>query len=413
MMTGIGLQRMDVLLISRCPPYPLYLGDRLIPYHLARQLSQRGYRIDLLAFYQQPEDLADIPYYERYFRHIQLIPEPARSPASLLSRALLRGRRFPTRRAQSWSPEMWAAIEERLHQRRMDVVHFFGGIHVYEFRDLAAAYPSIIAPYESYTLFLERALARSKTRRERLLTRLRLVMARHYESWMFDGFRRTVVVSGRDAARLRQISPELPVIVIPNGVDLDKFAPTGYEPETPTLIFTGNFDYIPNQDAALRLAREIFPMVRRAVPEAELLLVGNNPPEALRGLRQSGVQVAGSVPDLRPYLEQASLYVCPLRLGAGIKNKVLEAMAMQKAVVATPLSCDGISVTHGRDVILAERNEELARATIRLLRNPELRQQIAANGRRLVEADYTWRGVADAYEKLYAQVIDEHGGARG
>ncbi len=403
----------DILLISRCPPYPLQLGDRLIPYYLARQLCRRGYNIDLLAFYQQPEDIADVPNYERYFRQVVLFKETPRTPLAIFSRALMENRRFPRRKSQSWAPEMWKAIEERLHQRRIyDVVHLFGGIHVYEFRELVRGYPNLIAPYESYSLYLERQLGQARGVAARLASGLRLKMSRNYERWMFDGFQRTVVVSQRDADMLRQLKPDLPVEVIPNGVDLEYFVPSGQEPDTPSLLFTGNYGYRPNLDAALRLVREIFPGVRQAVPQAELILVGPNPPQQLRDLKGPGIQVVGGVPDLRPYFENAMLYVSPLMLGAGIKNKILEAMAMQKAVVATPLSCDGIDVTQGRNVILAEQPQDFVRLIVRLLKEPTLRVQIAQGGRQLVEERYTWRFVADAYEALYDTVIRERNANR-
>ncbi len=409
-MSTINPRNPDILLISRCPPWPIHHGDRLIPYNLARQLSRRGYQIDLLAYYQHPQDQADVPYYERYFKTVTLIREPIRTPLSLLLRSVSQRRRFPRRKSQSWSPEMWEAIEERVQHRRIyDVVHLFGGIHVYEFRELLRRYPTVIAPYESYSLYLERALTQARTARERLIIRLQLEMARHYESWMYVGYRRTVVVSDKDADMLQHLSPGLPVDVIPNGVDLEKFVPGEGEADSPTLIFTGNFEYHPNLDAAWCLVRQIFPAVRRAIPEAELLIVGNNPPPDLRAVKTPGVQVTGRVPDLRPYLDNAMVYVSPLRMGAGIRNKILEAMAMQLPVVATPLSCDGIDVTPGKDVILARRTEDIIKAVIHLLQDPALRREIATNGRRLVEEQYTWRLVGDAYERLYRAVMREHG----
>ncbi|MBN1967353.1 MAG: glycosyltransferase [Anaerolineae bacterium] len=402
---------LDVLLISRCPPYPLHLGDRLIPYYLVRQLSGRGYQFDLLAFYQNPQDQADIPYYERYFRDIQLIEELPRSPASLLERQVLAPRRFPERLSESWSPQMWQAVARQLQQKRgYDVIHFFGGVHVYEFRALTRDHPTIIVPYESFSLYLERALAQGRSLPQKLVTRLQLMMARRYESWMYDGHRRVVVVSERDADVLRRLNPLLPLHVIPNGVDIEYFAPTGHDPDRPTLLFTGNYEYAPNVDAAQRLIRQIFPRVRQAVPEAELLIVGPHPPPSLRAQAGPGVQITGHVPDLRPYFEGATLYVSPLHIGAGIKNKILEALAMQTAVVATPLSCDGIAVTHGRDVVFALRTDEFVNQIVRLLKDPIARTRLALNGRRLIERLYTWRRVADAYEHLYHAVIREHSG---
>ncbi|WP_119065524.1 glycosyltransferase [Aggregatilinea lenta] len=397
---------MDLLLISRCPPFPLHLGDRLIPYHIARELAARGHRIDLLAFYQQPEDLADVPRYRHLFNSVTLLREPHRSLLDYQRRSNPKAR-FPRRADQSWSPEMWDAIQHALQTRPYDAAHLFGGIHVYEYRELARQLPNVIVPYESYSLWLDRAIAQERRPVPRAVLRLRRIMARRFESWMFDGYDRVVVLTDDDAQALKALNSQTPTVVIPNGVDLDYFSPTGYEPKDSALLFTGNYDYAPNVDAALRLVRDIFPRVKRAVPRARVVIVGGNPPAALKALASEDVEITGRVPDMRPYFEYSQIFVSPLRMGAGIKNKVLEAMAMGKPVVATPLSCDGIPVVQRRHVMLGISNEDLVTAIVELVQTPALRRQIAANGRALIEQRFTWRRVAEQYEALYAQVIAE------
>lgn len=398
---------MDLLLISRCPPFPLYHGDRLIPFHIARELSARRHRIDLLAFYDNPADLAEIPRYEQHFRSVTLIREPHRSLRSYWLRAILPGRRFPRRAGAGWSPEMWRAIQAKLGQHAYDVVHLFGGVQVYEYHHLAASLPNVIVPYESYSLWLERAVREARSPLARVAAQAQRAMAWRYESFMFDRYDRVVVLTDRDAEALKALNPATPTVTIPNGVDIDFFTPTGYEPDEPALLFTGNFDYPPNLDAALRLVRDIFPRVRQAVPGAQLTLVGGNPPAALRAYTSDDIEITGRVPDLRPYFECALVYVSPLRLGAGIKNKVLETLAMQTPVVASPLSCDGIPIRHKEHVLLATRDDEFVEQIVALLRDPARRATLAQNGRRLVENQFTWQRVADLYEELYLRVIRE------
>lgn len=392
---------MDVLLISRCPPFPLYFGDRLIPYHLARQLSQRRHYIDLIAFYTDPADIQHIPRYERYFRHIQLIPEPVRGPLKYLER-LTGNHFFPTSASEAWSPEMWEAMRKRIRAGNYDAIHLFGGVQVYEYRELVTQWSNVIVPYESYSLYLQNAIKRGRT--GNIAQRIQIAVARRYERRMFRGYDRVVVLAEEDAQALRALQPDLPLRVIPNGVDTDYFVPSGHEPDEPTLLFIGNYEYAPNVDAALRLARRIFPAVKRRVPKARLIIVGNAPPAELRAMAGSSIEVTGRVPDVRPYLEQALVFVSALRMGAGIKNKVLEAMAMQKAIVATRLSCDGIALEHEKHVLLAETSDEITKAIIRLMKDAALRQQIARASRELIEQHYTWMRVADQYEELYREI---------
>jgi polysaccharide biosynthesis protein PslH len=401
---------MEILLISRCPPFPLYHGDRLIPYHLASVLAGQRHYIDLLAYYQQPRDLAEVPRYERYFNSVDLISEPARSRWSYRARNRHPDQRFPQRAEESWSPAMWNAIRDKLRTRAYDAVHLFGGVQVYEFYHLVRTLPNVIVPYESYSLWLERAVEEETGFFARQIKKLQHRMARGFESWMFEPFDRVVVLTDRDARALKDLNPHTPTVVIPNGVDIEFFVPTGYEPDEPALLFTGNYDYAPNLDAALRLVRDIFPRIRRKVPQARLYLVGSNPPPELLAYASDTVEITGRVPDIRPYFEQALIFVSPLRLGAGIKNKVLEAMAMQKPVVATPLSCDGIPVRSGHNVLLAVEDDDFGAAIFRLFKDGKLRRQLGQQGRQLIKEHFTWQRVAAQYEDLYRQVIEERTG---
>lgn len=426
---------MRILLISRCPPWPLYLGDRLIVYHLAEELEARGHQVDLLAFYDRPDDPQQVAQYDHYFGSVQLIPEPRRSRLSYLRRLLLPSARWPRRAEDSWSPEMWGAIQSRLGNTvdtRMsvptpplhkmgkvpgdgdyDIMHLFGGIQVYEFRYALNNHPAIITPYESYSLYLRRQLKQTGLQLSTIRYSLFTLLARHFESFMFTPYRRTVVVSEPDRDELLRLNPRLQVEVIPNGVDTYTFRPRPTR-RIPTLLFVGNYEYPPNVDAALRLATEIFPAVRQRIPNVRLWLVGNAPPaelvalqsnKGLKPLVQTPIRVTGRVPDVRPYLSRAGVFVSPLRLGAGIKNKVLEALAVGCPVVATPLSVDGIDVRHEQEALIAD-GVDMVEQIVRLLQDDSLSERLSINGRKLIESRYSWDRVAESYEQLYRAVIN-------
>lgn len=389
---------MRILLISRCPPWPLYLGDRLIVYHLAEELEARKHELDLLAFTNRPQDTAELDHYDHLFNHVELFPEPPRGQASYLRRLLLPTSRFPKSAAESWSPAMWQAIETRLASQHYDAIHLFGGIHVYEFYHAIGGKPAVITPYESYSLYLRRELDNSHPSPLNPL-HLRYQIARRFESFMFTPYTDTVVVSGRDRDELTAINPTLQVSVIPNGVDTYTFRPRPVQ-RIPALLFVGNYEYAPNVDAALRLATEIFPQVQQALPQTRLWLVGNAPPPVLTRLANDSIRVTGRVPDVRPYLARASAFVSPLRLGAGIKNKILEALAMGCPVVGTPVSLDGIAVTHEQDVLKSD-DKDIVNDVLRLLNDHELKSRLSKNGRKLIENHYSWDSVGQQYEHLY------------
>jgi polysaccharide biosynthesis protein PslH len=393
-----------ILLISRCPPYPLHLGDRLIVYHLAEELEGRKHQIDLLAFANRAEDWHEQDNYDYRFEHVQLIAEPRRSQLSYLKRAMFPPARFPKRAEESRSPEMWRAIEARLDSTHYDAIHLFGGVQVYEFYHALKGFPAVITPYESYSLYLRRLVGAGLRPAPTMIANyVQFQLARSFESWMFTPYRRIVVVSQQDKNELLGINSALSIDVIPNGIDLYTFRKARVSRKARALLFVGNYEYPPNIDAALRLAHEIFPKVQAQIPDVKLWLVGNAPPPELQALASESIKVTGRVPDVRPYLARAAAFVCPLQLGAGIKNKVLEALAIGCPVIATPLSMDGIDAQNGRDVLIADA-DTMAEAVVNLLKNPDLQRHLVENGRKLVEGHYSWSRTATLYENLYEEI---------
>jgi glycosyltransferase involved in cell wall biosynthesis len=396
---------MKILLISRCPPYPIHLGDRLIIHHLARQLKQRGHTVDLLAFANRIEDFSEEHHYAKDYGKITLIPEPSRTPLNYLTRQFFPPKRFPRRAKAAWSPNMWWHIEEYIDAEQYDLIHLFGGIQVYEYFHALRDLPAIITPYESYSLYMRRLYENKRRIDSRLIPTfaywLQVKLVRGFERWLYKPYQRVVVVSPQDKAELLSVNPALKVDVIPNGIDLKYFRAKPKKPnkrQPATLLFVGNYEYAPNVDAAMRLATAIFPAVQEHVPDAKLWLVGNAPPPQLTALASDSIDVTGRVPDVRRYLERATVFVSPLRLGAGIKNKVLEALAMGCPVVATPLSVDGIDVRDGHEALITE--DEPA-TIIRLLNDDNLQRNLSTAGRVLIEERYSWQHVADLYERLY------------
>jgi polysaccharide biosynthesis protein PslH len=396
---------MRILFISRCPPYPLHYGDRVLLNFIVRQLAKRGHQLDLLAFVGDDEDPTWLPHYRELFNQVALVPDPKPNPARRLAR-LLSNRLFAKQASQANSPAMWQQISEYLASAQYDLVHYFGGVQVYEYRALTAHLPSLIQPYDSYSLYMSRLVALQPTLRHKL----EHWAARAYERAIFVGFDRVLLLGQADSDQLRALNKALPLRVIPTGIDADKFPPpASSQPSTAlNLLFVGNYQYAPNADAAFWLAQSIFPLVRAAFARATLILVGFAPPPALQALAtpDSGIVVTGRVDDVRPYYAACTLFICPLRVGAGMKNKLLEAMAMAKPIVATPLAAEGVLLPPGQQIGLASTAEGLAEAAIKLLGAPDLAGQLGAANRAQIEAHFTWEAIANQYEELYADLVD-------
>lgn len=216
-----------------------------------------------------------------------------------------------------------------------------------------------------------------------------------------------VFASARDRNALLPPSHER-ATVIPNGVDVDFWSRESPRLGSNTIAFTGAMCYPPNVDAALYLANEIFPHVRQSIPNARLFIVGRDPTgELIDAGRQPGITVTGFVDDVRPYLDEASVFVAPLRFGAGIQNKVLEAMAMKVPVITSPLAADGLRTNDDTvpPLCIAESRGELVAQILRSLHatahNPEPHHQ----GRRFVEEHFVWERCAEQLEEVFEEVI--------
>jgi sugar transferase (PEP-CTERM/EpsH1 system associated) len=212
---------------------------------------------------------------------------------------------------------------------------------------------------------------------------------------------------GKTFSRLYPNSLRAPVQVVQTGVETDYFTPHAAEPARAHLVFTGSMDWLPNEDGMTYFCRDILPKIRQAEPEATLSIIGRAPTPAVRRLADiPGVEVTGRVDDVRPHIARGAVYVVPLRIGGGTRLKIFEAMSMAKAVVSTTVGAEGLPVSGGRDVEIADEPDGFAHAVVHLIRDTEARRVIETAARRLVVERYDWSAVAQDFEAALLRVAD-------
>lgn len=254
-----------------------------------------------------------------------------------------------------------------------------------------------------------RELWRSSRGFDRFRNRLDLLAWERFEGRVARLADAVVVFTARDREALAPYTGSVPLVTIPLGMELPArpLDPAGQPP--PSVLFTGSYNHPPNVDAALRLARSIFPRVRERRPDAVLTLVGEAPPEELRAAAGPGVTVTGFVPSLLPYLDGAAVVAAPLFQGGGMRVKVLEALAAGKAIVASPLAVEGIGVADGEQVLLAKTDEAFAEAILALLEDRDGRVTLAGRARAWAEENLGWERPVAAYEELYDRLTRDDG----
>lgn len=238
--------------------------------------------------------------------------------------------------------------------------------------------------YENETNILKKAYIKIQARK---------IESFEKEVWrLMDGI---ITVSPVEKIQIERRATGIPVELVENGVDMDHFSPTEQLPEQGNIVFTGSMDWRPNQDAALFFLDEIFPLLRKQYEKLRFYIVGRNPPHFLRKRGTDDIIITGTVEDIRPYLRKAALVVVPLRIGGGSRLKILEAMAMRKPVVSTSVGAEGLEISDGENILLAQSPEDFAHECLRLLDDPDHSSRLGEKGLQLVKSRYRWEILAD------------------
>lgn len=219
-------------------------------------------------------------------------------------------------------------------------------------------------------------------------------------------FDHCLTTSEEDRLSLLQLAPDARVSVIPNGVDTDYFRPAGRPVDGKNIVFLGSMNFQPNIEAVLWFHAAILPLIRRRYPDVQFTVVGWQPPQEIVDLdAPPAVSVTGEVSDVRPYVDEAAVVVVPLQLGSGTRLKILDAWAMEKAVVSTSIGAEGLPAKTEENILLADDAASFAAAVIRLLEDGSLRACLGKNGRELVLARYAWDIIVNRLDSVYTSMV--------
>jgi polysaccharide biosynthesis protein PslH len=400
-----------VLFVAPYVPSPI----RVRPYNLLRALAARGHQIHLVCPVGNAAEQDDLTALHPYCSATAV---PLRRSDTVLAYARAIPGPLPLQAAHCLTPAFVGAVRSVMATGNYDAVHIEHLRSAEIARQAAAglveAPPLVLDAVDSISLLFERTLRRNAKLKTRLVTLLDLARTRRYEADYSRRFAQIVITSPEDRwaiATLREqfgAAEEAPTAVVPNGVDLDYFQPTGAPREPATIVFSGKMSYHANEAAALYLLREIMPLVWREQSAVRVVIAGAGPGPALLAQQNAErVQVTGAVPDLRPYLAGATIAVAPLRYGVGVQNKVLEALAMGTPMVAARQATVALGVQPGEELLVADTAAEYAAQILALLANPARRANLSAAGRAYVEHKHSWATSAALLEECYRIAVEQ------
>ena len=386
--------------------WPLDTGAKLRNYHLARVLAQRA-RVSLLAFC---DDEKSSDHLEDIYERVSTVERNSAYTFPKIVRGVLGPTPLPV--LNYTTDSMKRALANLLRENEFDVIQV-ESIHLMSYLGIiraARSHTRVVCDWHNIESELMRRYSErepSRLRKTYASRTARLMSA--FEKRALREFDAHVVVSDRDAERLRDLDPDARIFVIENGVDTDFFSNLGAGDKSLArrLVFVGSMDYHANIDGGINFAREIWPRLRKRRPDLVFTIVGKDPAPEVRELAQlPGIEVTGTVDDVRPFYREAIAAVVPLNVGGGSRLKILEAMAAGVPVVSTTLGAEGLEVQHDENILIADTNEQLVEAINNVVENEALRNRLTAAAHELVGNRYDWSSpgasLFGVYEKLVA-----------
>lgn len=394
---------MRILFLCQRVPYPPTKGEKIRAYHHLTQLARR-HEVHLACLADQGVDEEHVAFLLQRCASVDVVYRSPRAAGLLALAALFTGR--PLSVAAFGSRELRRLVGERLRANRPDLIF---------------AYSSAMAQYAEAGSGLPRAIDFVDADSEKWLTygRVRAFpqstlyaieagrLAR-YEGRVATEFDASFFVSSAEAAIVQRRTSRRDLRVLPMGVDLDYFQPVADppSPRAPRIVFTGVMGYYPNVDAASYYAREVLPLIRERVPEARFVVVGRSPSADVRRLANlPGVEVTGTVPDVRPFFAEAAMAVAPFRIARGVQSKVLEAMASGLPVVGTRVAFQGLGAGEADGVRMADTPETLARECVTILADAPLQRTLGEAARRYVERHHHWERLGEQLDGILSALV--------
>jgi glycosyltransferase involved in cell wall biosynthesis len=403
----VGLISMRVLLLTQVLPYPPDSGPKVKTYYVLRYLAAR-HDVTLVSFVRDSDKLEHVRQLETLCERV--IPVPIqRSPLDdlrFLGTSLIKSQ--PWMMLRDERAEMRQVLSELSASTRFDVVHA-DQLNMGQYALPFAASRKVLDLHNALWVLYKR-LAETLP----LTNPMKYILARDwrllkdYEGAMCREFDAVTAVSQEDAEALREAGARDDIVVIPIAIDTDEQAQVNRQPSGPNIVHVGTMYWPPNIEGINWFLDEIYPVVKAQMPDVRCTLIGARPPAKLveRADADPSLTVTGYVEDPTPYLADASMMMIPLRAGGGMRVKILNALAQGIPMVSTTVGCEGIALTDGEDILIADDPSDFANSTVRLLTDGQLNGRITANGRRIVEQLYDYRQACRPLDAIYMPQVE-------
>jgi sugar transferase (PEP-CTERM/EpsH1 system associated) len=395
---------MKILFLSPTVPFPLTDGGRIRVFNLLKQIASKS-DVTLLALETQPTDAEGVAELQQLGVQVHLVPNAPMLPrVSFITLVNAFLKQQPITVARYDLPVYRQKFRELIASENFDLVHY-EMFHTAQFRT-ETDLPSVLSQQNVDSAIWRRLCGETTHPFYKFAYWTQQLAFQRYERVLSPRFDTVTCTSDIDADVFQRYCAADTLEIIPNGVDVTHYQPD-FTSEAPAhLIYIGSMDWYPNEDAVAFFVDEVLPSIQDKVRDVQFSIVGGNPSARVQKLAErEGVVVTGRVPEIKPYFAEATVFVVPLRIGSGTRLKILEALAMGKAIVSTTVGAEGLALKDGEEIFIADEPAIFAGAVTRLLTDASLRRRIGENGRARVEQDYDWRSIGEKLHTLYESLI--------
>lgn len=394
---------MKILMLTPYLPYPLLSGGQIRTYNLLKNLSNK-HEITLFALSKNELDQENVDHLKKFCKKIVLLNR-TQKPFHLRNIFLAAITKYPFLVTRNLPKDGKQKVLAELESGNYDLIHAETFYMMPNIPDTNI--PIILVEQTIEYLGYESYAKKSKLWPLKPLLYYDIKKINKWEKYYWKKADKLITMSADDKQFIQQeIGEKLDIDVVANGVDIDFFNRTKKQlPTDPTVLFVGTFKWLPNVDAVTFLVEEIWPQIIAKIPNAKLHIVGFSPnKKILKFGQQPSIRVSGEIKDIRQVYAKAHVLLAPVRSGKGTRFKVLEAMATNTPIIATPLTVEGLDIKVGQNVLTAKNSQGLADQTVRLLKDKSLQKKLAQNGKKLVIKKYGWQAISQELDRIYQEL---------
>lgn len=395
------MDKKKILYLTTRLPYPVVGGDKLRMYNILKQLKSLGYDITLISLVNKDDDIEGGKQHNEFYTHLITVPFNKKLAYLYAAKAVFNDKPFIVE--YFYSRSMQKVVDRLIKENKFDIITGYM-IRIAPYLEKHKDKNIIIDFVDAVSMMYERRIKNVQSIWDKFKIGIEYLKVKNYERKCTKIFKMQTVISQTDKDYIEQFAKTSNIKVIGNGVDTEYYKPIDFQKGN-NICFVGSMQYIPNSEATIYFATEIFPLIKKEIPDAKFKIIGANPRkdlfEAVKDI--DGIEITGKVEDVREYMKDCKVSVCPVKIAGGIQNKILEAMSMGIPVITTPEGAEGIGADK-HILQIANSDEDYANKVIELIKNSEKNYQIGKNSRKFIINNFSWEKVGNDWDKLIKKV---------